>query len=173
MGEVETVGVHICGKNGSSLKDGHGTNQGSRLCRIHGRESVLPQTKAQSIEFGGFIYKNNQSSLYFYSAPFSGTPGALPSSDVHRTQDTPNGFSLAGWYHSHPVPSSYPHPGTGHKASKILPGSFCTMTTFLPGPPPLPVNWKKFMMYVSCLAGAPPVGGPGEGSPQDSTDSMP
>jgi len=65
--------------------------------------SILPQTKAQGIEFGGLIYKNDQSSSYFYSAPFSGTAGALPSFDVHRTQDTPGGFSLAGWYHSHPL----------------------------------------------------------------------
>jgi hypothetical protein len=72
--------------------------------------SVLPQTRAQRIEFGGFIYKNSQGGWFYYSAAFSGTAGALPTFDTHRTLDTPKGFSLAGWYHSHPLVPGYPHP---------------------------------------------------------------
>ena len=42
------------------------------------------------------------------------------------------------------------------------------------GPTLQPVNWKKFMMYMSCLAGAPPeLMALGSASPQDSTDSVP
>ena len=111
--------------------------------------NVLPQTKAQGIEFGGFIYKNNQSSSYFYSAPFSGTPGALPSFDIHRTQDTPSGFSLAGWYHSHPLVPNYPHPelfsGADLGATRRVGGPGYLLTPsggvlkLLPYPPNAPV----------------------------------
>ena len=50
----------------------------------------------------------------------------------------------------------------------------CTMTTYLPAPQPSPVNWKKFTMYMSCLAGTPPaLMAAASGFPQDVTDSTP
>jgi hypothetical protein len=111
--------------------------------------SIRLQTKAQGIEFGGLIYENNQNNSYFYSAPFSGTLGALPSFDVHRTQDTPSGFSLAGWFHSHPLVPNYPHPelfsGADVGATRRVGGPGYLLTPngtvlkLLPYPPNAPV----------------------------------
>lgn len=111
--------------------------------------SILSQTQAQGIEWGGFVYKSGQSNSYFFATSFSGTPAALPSFDFHRRQDTPSGFSLAAWYHFHPRVVGYPHPepfsGEDLGATRRVGGPGYLLTPagtvlkLLPYPPSAPV----------------------------------
>jgi RHS repeat-associated protein len=76
---------------------------------LNATNAIVPEPKAQGIEFGGFIYQSGAASMYSYTAPFSGTPGALPSFYSHMG-DVPSGASIVGWYHSHPLVPGYPAP---------------------------------------------------------------
>lgn len=73
--------------------------------------SIFPQTKAKTIEFGGFIDKG-PNGTYSYTPPFPGSRTSLPNFyDQYNKllQSLPTGYSIAGWYHSHPVPPpTYP-----------------------------------------------------------------
>src|SRR5581483_6588666 len=73
--------------------------------------SILPQTKAQTIEFGGFIEKGSNGT-YSYTPPLAGNRTSLPNFyDQYNSlvQSLSKGVSVAGWYHSHPVPPpTYP-----------------------------------------------------------------
>lgn len=73
--------------------------------------SIFAQTKAQTIEFGGFIEKA-ANGTYSYTPPFAGNRTSLPSFyDQYNSlvQSLSKGVSVAGWYHSHPVPPpTYP-----------------------------------------------------------------
>ena len=77
--------------------------------------SILRQTKAQKIEFGGFIDKS-PNGTYSYTPPFAGNRTSLPDFyDQYNShlQSLSNGYSVAGWYHSHPVPPpGYPSAGS-------------------------------------------------------------
>ena len=65
--------------------------------------SILPQTKKQGIEFGGFLYKNGNG-RYSYSSPVAGTPTWIPSL-FSSPQALVSG--IVGWFHSHPLVPGY------------------------------------------------------------------
>lgn len=65
--------------------------------------SILPQTKKQDIEFGGFLYKNSNG-RYSYSNPVAGTPTSIPSL-FSSPQALVSG--IVGWFHSHPLVPGY------------------------------------------------------------------
>jgi proteasome lid subunit RPN8/RPN11 len=73
--------------------------------------SIFPQTKAKATEFGGFIEKG-PNGTYSYTPPFAGSRTSLSNFyDQYKNllQSLPGGYSIAGWYHSHPVPPpTYP-----------------------------------------------------------------
>jgi len=73
--------------------------------------SIFAQTRAQTIEFGGFIEKA-PNGTYLYTPPFAGNRTSLPNFyDQYNSlvQGLSKGFSVTGWYHSHPVPPpTYP-----------------------------------------------------------------
>src|SRR5260370_39413005 len=61
---------------------------------------ILPQTKQDGLEHGGFIYQNPDGS-YSYSAPIPGDPTGLPRRPFYNIP-TPAGSFRTGWYNTHP-----------------------------------------------------------------------
>jgi RHS repeat-associated protein len=66
---------------------------------------ILPQTKQDGLEHGGFIYQNPDGS-YSYTSPIVGTPTALPA-NIFFNITIPSGTSKSGWYHTHPYVPGY------------------------------------------------------------------
>ena len=84
--------------------------------------SILPQTKKQGIEFGGFLYKNSNG-RYSFSNPVSGTPTSIPSL-FSSPQALVSG--IVGWFHSHPLLPDY--------NSNMFSGNDLLDTRYLKGP---------------------------------------
>ena len=88
---------------------------------------ILSQTKALTIELGGFIDKSLSGS-YSYTDPFSGTRTSLPdfyNQYRDHLRSMSKGSSVVGWYHSHPMPpptypSSEAFSGADLSVSRVL-----------------------------------------------------
>jgi proteasome lid subunit RPN8/RPN11 len=94
----------------------------------------------QDIEWGGFLDKNASGS-YLYSSPFSGTQIALPSFYTQynqHLQSLPNGFSVAGWYHSQP-------PGPTGYNPELFSGGDVAASRYIGGPGFLITPRHKFL----------------------------
>lgn len=88
----------------SGLKPGdkYKTPDCAGLDAVH---DILPQTKKDGLEHGGFIYQNPDGS-YSYTAPIPGTPTELPANKFFNIP-IPAGTSRSGWYHTHPYVPGY------------------------------------------------------------------
>lgn len=88
----------------TNLIDPFGLRPGDKYSRIdcagwNSVSDILPLTRFNKIEFGGFIYQNPDGT-YSYTVPTTGLPTTIP--DFQTRTPIPSGTSKAGWYHAHP-----------------------------------------------------------------------
>jgi len=107
-GDVNFYGY--AGQRPTSLIDPAGLKPGDKYKTLDcaGRDAVndiLPMTKKDGLEHGGFIYQNPDGS-YSYTAPIDGTPTELPPNKFFNIP-LPAGASRSGWYHTHPYVPGY------------------------------------------------------------------
>ncbi len=107
-GDVNFYGY--AGQRPTSLTDPEGLKPGDKYKKLDcaGRDAVndiLPMTKKDGLEHGGFIYQNPDGS-YSYTAPIDGTPTELPANKFFNIP-VPAGTSRSGWYHTHPYVPGY------------------------------------------------------------------
>jgi RHS repeat-associated protein len=107
-GDVNFYGY--AGQRPTNLIDPAGLKPGDKYKSLDcaGRDAVndiLPMTKKDGLEHGGFIYQNPDGS-YSYTSPIEGTPTALPANKFFNIP-VPAGTSRSGWYHTHPYIPGY------------------------------------------------------------------
>jgi RHS repeat-associated protein len=88
----------------TNLIDPFGLRPGDKYSRIdcagwNSVSDILPLTRFNKIEFGGFIYQNPDGT-YSYTVPTTGQRTTIP--DFQARTPIPSGTSKAGWYHTHP-----------------------------------------------------------------------
>ena len=106
-GDVNFYGY--AGQRPTSLVDPSGLKPGDKYKTLDcagwdAVHDILPQTKKDGLEHGGFIYQNPDGS-FSYTSPISGTPTELPANNFFNIP-VPGGIP-SGWYHTHPYVPGY------------------------------------------------------------------